>query len=261
MSRQMSIFANDSKTFQILRTYIRYKKLYSQSTSHLVLSEFVKEPSFRGFNVEMNLLIENCLKTDKNITQKHFQNLMDQHIQDNLIKGQLDLFYPLFFLTHFTEKSTVCLQFLLNKLDFKKLFEEYKQPSTDRYSKRIYWEIFLQAISRKMIHKADTQTYLETFITDFVIERNKGDFEYLVFKEELFENEAQFQKDFESFRKIIDKDSSESLFKNLWLFDKKLVQMMIVYFYVSIDLQCKTLYTSFDPSFDYIDLLSKSFFN
>jgi hypothetical protein len=169
---------------------------------------------------------------------------MDQHIEDNTSKSQLDLFYPLFLLIHFTEKSTVCLQLLLNKLNFKKLFEEYKQPSTDKYTRRIFWEIFLQAISRKMIHEADTQDYLQTFITDFVIERTKGSVEYLVFKEEMFTNEANFNTDIRGFEKMVDKDGQEGLFKNLWLFDKKLIQMMIVYFYVSIDLQSKWLTNS-----------------
>ena len=233
----MSIFANDSKGFQILRTYIRYKKLYSRPIYNLLSSRYINEPSFRAFSIEINLIITNCLKTDNTITQKHFQNLLDQHMQDNKTKNQLDLLYPMFLLIHFTEKESVCLQLLLNKLNFRKLFEEYKQSTTDKYTKRIFWEIFLQAISRKMIHKADSENYLQTFISDFVIETSKGPIEYLVFKEEMLVNQTNLELDLDSFEKIVDRNGYEVFFRNLWLFDKKLIQMMLVYFYVSIDLQ------------------------
>ena len=199
--------------------------------------EFSKERSFIDFKNEMEILVNEVNQSGKNMTQEHFRNLLKKHFEESTSKSILDLYYPLFLVTHFTQKQTVCLQFLINKLDFDQLFDEYKNSNLDQYSKRMYWEIFLQAISRKMVAKSDAKKYLETFLSDFVNEQNDQT-DLLVFEEKLFSGKnPDLKNDLINLRKMIDEGKQNSLFKNLWLFDKKLVEMMIVYFFVSIDLQ------------------------
>ena len=201
--------------------------------------EFSKERSFIDFKNEMEILVNEVNQSGKNMTQEHFRNLLKKHFEESTSKSILDLYYPLFLVTHFTQKQTVCLQFLINKLDFDQLFDEYKNSNLDQYSQRMYWEIFLQAISRKMVAKSDAKKYLETFLSDFVNEQNDQT-DLLVFEEKLFSGKnPDLKNDLINLRKMIDEGKQNSLFKNLWLFDKKLVEMMIVYFFVSIDLQGK----------------------
>jgi hypothetical protein len=238
MLRQKSLFAKDSKTFETLKSIIRYKKIYNQSALDLVNEEFVKERTFRTFHSELETIIKCMTSVTDPIVKEHFQNILEKHLEDNVCSTQLEHFCAMLLLTHFTKKPSLCLQMVLNKMDFQALFDEYGALKNKIAMKRFVWEIFLEAVSRKMVTQADAVRYLQTFISDFISERSKNPVEQIVLNETIFSDKTGgYQEDFQSLIKILQEDRENSLFTNVWLFDKKLVQMMLVYYFVSVDLQ------------------------
>lgn len=247
MLKQKSLFAKDSKTFKTLKTLIRYKKHYNEGMLGLVSDEFVKEKSFRAFHREIESLIELAKTATNSIPKEHFKNILDQHLEENVCNDQLDHFYGLLLTTHFTKKPDLCLQMVLNKVDLEALFQEYQGASLA--NRRLIWEVMLQAVSRKMVSSSQASHFLETILSDFVTEKNRTPNVFGISQESPFGfDESEVNESFQVLVEAVNQSREASFFSNIWLFDKKLVQMMLVYYFVSIDLQRKIFlhfYTKF----------------
>ena len=245
MSNRKSLFSKDSHSFWYVKNYIRYKKLYQTPLLSFISEEFKTERSIATFIEESKKFILLSENPTSQISQEEFQQELDSKPFLSIKTSLFDWVFYFGLLTQFTEKKNICFQLLLNSISFESLFLEYNETLKDKFSKRICWEIFLQAISKRMISKKMAQKYLSRFINDYIEETNefpsirRSSSDQSLSEEQtcFFQEEADYSSDSQKISALASKgDLKGDVFQNLWLFDKKLLEIMLIFYFVSTEI-------------------------